>query len=95
MPGGAAMKFEWDEAKARTNKAKHGIGFELAPLFEFDNAVVTVDDDVDYGEERLKAVGIIGGNIHVMVYTETDDTVRVISLRKATKQEARDYVELC
>lgn len=89
------MQFEWDEKKARSNKAKHGIDFELAPLFEFDNAVVTVDDDINYGEERLKAIGIIYGNIHVMVYTETKDVVRVISLRRATRKEARDYVEAC
>jgi uncharacterized DUF497 family protein len=89
------MRFEWDEKKARSNEVKHGVSFELAPLFEFDNAVVTVDDDLDYGEERLKAIGIIRANIYVLVYTETDDIVRVISLRKADRKETRDYVESC
>jgi len=87
------MQFEWDEKKARSNKNKHRIDFELAPLFEFNNAVVTIDDDVDYGEERLKAVGSIRGDIYVMVYIETEDVVRVISLRKADRREARDCVE--
>jgi uncharacterized DUF497 family protein len=87
------MRFEWDEKKARTNRAKHKVDFGLAPLFEFDNAIVTIDDDVDYGEERLKALGIIRGEIYVMVYTETGNVVRVISLRKADRKEARDYVQ--
>jgi uncharacterized DUF497 family protein len=89
------MQFEWDENKARSNRVKHGVGFELALLFEFDNAIVTVDDDFDYGEERLKAIGLISGNIYVLVYTETEDIVRVISLRKADRKETRDYVESC
>jgi uncharacterized DUF497 family protein len=88
------MRFEWDEKKARTNRIKHRVDFELAPLFEFDNALVTVDDDFDYGEERLKAIGIIRGNLYVMVYTETaEDIVRVISLRKADRREAEDYAD--
>ncbi len=89
------MRFEWNENKARSNKAKHKVDFELSLLFEFDNAIVTVDGDLDYGEERLKAIGIIRGNVYVLVYTETDDSVRVISLRKADRREARDYVESC
>lgn len=87
------MRFEWDEKKARTNRAKHKVDFRLALLFEFDNAIVTIDDDIDSGEERLKAVGIVRGVIYVMVYTETGNVVRIISLRRADRKEARDYVE--
>jgi uncharacterized DUF497 family protein len=89
------MQFEWDENKARSNKAKHGVDLESAFSFDFENAIVTVDDDFDYGEERLKAIGIIHGGIYVLVYTETEDIVRIISLRKANKTEARGYVESC
>lgn len=89
------MRFEWDKNKARSDKAEHVVDFEPALLFEFDNAIVTIDDDLDYGEERLKAIGIIRGNIYVLVYTEADDIMRVISLRKADRREARDYVSSC
>ncbi|MEZ2329915.1 BrnT family toxin [Mesorhizobium sp. RCC_202] len=51
------MRFEWDAAKARANKAKHGVDFELAPEFDFANAVIAIDDREIYGEERLVAKG--------------------------------------
>ncbi|MDG4901261.1 MULTISPECIES: BrnT family toxin [unclassified Mesorhizobium] len=85
------MLFEWDAAKAKINKAKHGIDFELAPEFDFANAVV--DDSTVYGEERLVATGIIGLSVCVMVYVERGETIRVISLRRATKNKIESYVE--
>ncbi|MDX8506281.1 BrnT family toxin [Mesorhizobium captivum] len=53
------MHFEWNAAKARSNKAKHGIDFELALEFDFANAIIAVDDSENYGEERLVATGIV------------------------------------
>lgn len=87
------MGFEWDAAKARINKAKHGVDFELAPEFDFANAVIVIDDSEIYGEERLVATGIIDLSVYVMVYVEHDETIRVISLRRATKKEIANYVE--
>jgi uncharacterized DUF497 family protein len=87
------MRFEWDAAKARTNKAKHGIDFELATEFDFANALVAIDDSESYGEERLVATGAIGLSMYVLVYVERAETIRVISLRKATKKEIANYVE--
>ncbi|MER9656919.1 BrnA antitoxin family protein [Mesorhizobium sp. M0152] len=46
------MKFEWDDEKARRNKAKHGVSFELAEIFDFDNAMIFEDATEDYDEER-------------------------------------------
>lgn len=83
------MRFEWDAAKAKINKAKHGIDFELAPEFDFANAVVAIDDST----ERLVATGIIGLSVCVMVYVERGETIRVISLRRATKKKIESYVE--
>ena len=83
------MPFEWDAGKAKANKAKHGVDFALAPAFDFANAIVAVDDSDDYGEERLVATSIVGQS----VYVERDETIRVISLRKATKKEIQNYVE--
>lgn len=87
------MLFEWDENKARTNRAKHGVDFAIAPSFDFANAVIRLDDSEDFGEDRLVAIGLIGAGVYVMVYVERRHVVRVISLRKATRQEIMDYVE--
>ena len=87
------MHFEWDAAKARINRTKHGVDFGLAEEFDFANAVIAIDDSEIYDEERLVAAGIIGVTVYVMVYVERDETVRVISLRRATKKEIASYVE--
>ncbi len=85
------MNFDWDQAKAETNLRKHGVSFAAAAEFEFDTAVVTIDNDIAYGEERMKAYGFIGRTLHVMVYVERGVVVWVISLRRATKQEKKAY----
>lgn len=87
------MQFEWDVNKAKTNKAKHGVDFAIAPSFDFANAVIKVDDSEDFGEDRLVAIGLIGIGAYVMVYVERQRAIRIISLRKATRQEIVDYVE--
>lgn len=88
-----AMLFEWDENKARTNRAKHGVDFAIAPSFDFANAFIRLDDSDDFGEDRLVAIGLIEAGVYVMVYIERRHAIRVISLRKATRQEITDYVE--
>lgn len=87
------MTFEWDEVKAAINLRKHRIAFANAWRFEFDTALIGIDDDFAYGEERLKAYGFIGPKLYVMVYVEHGITRRVISLREATRQEKRTYEE--
>ena len=87
------MNFEWDPEKARRNKARHGVSFELVRSFDLDNAKIVEDDDIDYGESRLVAVGLIRDRIYVLVFVERGDVIRVISLRKANKKEADEYVE--
>lgn len=85
------MKFEWDENKARANKAKHGVGFEAARNFDFDNALYRIDDIISHGEERWKAIGMIHGQLHVLIFTEREDRIRVISLRKADRQDQKEF----
>ena len=87
------MKFDWDPRKARKNRARHGVPLELARSFDFDNAKIVEDDDIDYGETRLVGVGFILDRIYVVVFVERGDVVRVISLRKADRKEAEEYVE--
>lgn len=87
------MKFVWDVAKAKENLRKHRVAFADAERFEFDTALIGIDDDLAYGEERLKAYGFIGDWLHVMIYVERADALRIISLRKATRQEIGVYEE--
>jgi uncharacterized protein len=86
-----AMPFEWDDAKAAANLRKHGVAFAEANRFEFDTALIGIDADMAYGEERFKAYGFIGARLHVMVYVERGAMMRVISLRRATAHEKRAY----
>jgi uncharacterized DUF497 family protein len=58
----------------------------------FDGYTLTIEDDrYDYGEERLVTLGILEGRIVVVVHTENEDSIRIISIRKATKYEEREY----
>lgn len=85
------MNFEWDEAKRQANLSKHGIDFaDLESLF--DGETVTIRDDrFDYGEERFVTLGLLNGVVVVVVHTETDTVIRLISVRKATKNEEKSY----
>ena len=85
------MKLEWDETKAASNLRKHGVRFDAAVAFEFDTALIGIEDDLPYGEDRLKAYGFIGMKLHVMIYVERGETVRIISLRVASSAEKRFY----
>ena len=87
------MKLEWDEAKATFNLRRHGVVFAEAARFEFDTALCGVDDDLAYGEERIKAYGFIGATLRVLIYVERAEVLRIISLRNASKQEIRIYAE--
>lgn len=87
------MQFEWDEKKARSNKAKHGVDFEAVHAFDFDTALYAVDDATHYGEERILATGLVGARVYTMVFTERDERIRVISFRRATKTEIRKLYE--
>jgi uncharacterized DUF497 family protein len=56
-------------------------------LFDWDNALVIEDTSETYGEQRFRALGFIGADLHMMAFTMRGETIRVISLRKATRAE--------
>jgi uncharacterized DUF497 family protein len=85
--------FVWDEAKRITNRRKHGVDFASVQAFEFETAVVVIDDREDYGELREIALGFIGPVLHHLTFTRRGSDIRVISLRKAEKKEIRIYVQ--
>lgn len=85
------MRYEWDEAKRQSNIEKHGIDF-IGIEEVFAGEIVTVlDDRFDYGEIRCVTVGLLNGRVVVIAHTETDDVIRIISVRKATKNETINY----
>lgn len=85
------MSFEWDPNKATINFNKHGVDFaDAATIFDDSNAITINDHDHD--EERLVTIGMDAyGRILVVVYTWRDDVIRIISARKATKNEQKQY----
>jgi hypothetical protein len=89
------VRYGWDERKRHANVRTHGVDFAAVYGFEWDFAVVTVDDREDYGELRQQAVSFIGAVPHVLIFTERQDAAGplmwVISLRKANRKERRDY----
>lgn len=86
-------KYEWDERKSISNADKHGVEFSEIVAFDWNSALVMIDDRADYGENRFVALGLIGNRVHVCAYTERRDNFRLISLRKANRREATKFVE--
>lgn len=88
------MNFEWDEAKCRENIRKHGLDFGDAWKVFGSQLVVELDDRDNYGEERWAGVGLLDDRIVKIIFTEpNENTIRVISLRKAKKYERQHYAE--
>ncbi len=86
------MRFEWDEEKNEENVRKHGLGFADAAKVFRAPLDTELDTREDYSEERFVGIGLLRNFYVVVVYTEPDDeTVRVISLRKALKHERERY----
>ena len=85
------MRFEWDESKDAANRQKHGIGLDHVRRFDFVTALRIRDERYDYGEERWRSIGYIGDRLHVIVYTERADAIRLISARKANRRERAFY----
>jgi uncharacterized DUF497 family protein len=82
------MRFEWDDAKCESNILKHGIDVENV----FEGETVTIlDDRFDYAEDRFITLGLLDGRVMVIVHTEGSNVIRIISARKATKNEEISY----
>jgi uncharacterized DUF497 family protein len=89
----AFVNFEWDEAKRHGNIEKHGIDFaDLEPLFD-GATVMMLDERFDYGEERFITLGLLNGIVLVIAHTETETVIRLISARKATRNEEKSYFQ--
>ena len=92
------IRFEWDEEKNKINQKKHGIDFETARLIFDDPFCVTFVESVSGGEGRWHAIGSVE-DVIVMVVVHTyrqdgsDEVIRIISARRATRHERKLYVQ--
>jgi len=88
--------FEWDDAKARTNERKHGVRFEDAMLVFADPFALVEQDRIEGGELRWQTLGLVGG-VALLLVAHTvrtglgEETIRIISARKATRKERQRY----
>lgn len=89
------MKFEWDPEKAVSNLAAHGVSFEDASTVFGDPLAATIPDpDHSVEESRSITLGLsAGGSLLVVVHTDREDRVRIISARAATRGEQKRYEE--
>ena len=87
------MRFEWDEAKRLSNIEKHGVDFAFIESLFSGYTVTVLDDRFDYGEYRFVTIGRLVGQIVTVAHTETDELIRIISVRKATRHEEEGYFE--
>ena len=88
------MEFTWDEGKNAANRAKHGVSFQEARALFLSGLdyLVLFDEAHSVDEERFIAIGPISRGVVLVVWTEQDeDTIRIISARRATKRERAYY----
>lgn len=89
------MEYEWGDDKSKINLDKHGVAFaDAACVFEDERCLSMTEEHTDW-EQRFVSLGMdITGNILTVVYTyRGEDTIRIISARKATPRERRFYAE--
>jgi uncharacterized protein len=87
------MQFTWDEAKRRRNLTKHGLDFaDAAKVFAGPMALFE-DTRQTYGEQRMIGIGLLETLVVLIVHVETDETIRVISMRKADSDETDLYYQ--
>ena len=91
MSAYTSTMFEWDKTKAKQNQTKHGVSFaDTFAVFEDANAL-TLDQTVS-GAERHVTIGTdVFGRVLLVVYTWRGDNIRIISARKGTRSEVRQY----
>ena len=87
------MRFEFDPAKDRANRANHGVSLVLAVELDWDAALVWVDDRYEYSETRMIALAPKTGILYYVAFVDQGEVRRIISLRRATRREVKHYVQ--
>lgn len=85
------MRFEWDEAERRKNLRLHGFDFLDSEEIFAGQTYSILDDRFEYGEVRTITFGMLNGTVVAIAHTESDEVTRIISIRKALKNEEEIY----
>jgi uncharacterized protein len=85
------MRFIWDETKRQTNLNKHGLDFADAEQVFAGPMAIFEDNRESYGEQRLIGIGMLTAVVVLIVHVESDETIRIISMREATSDETDLY----
>ena len=88
------MQIEFDPAKDRINREKHGLSLALGVDLDWENSLVWVDDRKEYGELRMIALAPATGILYCVAFVERDHSRRIISLRRANRREVKHYVQI-
>ncbi len=83
------MEIEFDDAKDDANRAKHGLPLALGAVVLENLIGEVMDDRRDYVELHVNAFGLIAGRLYACTYTKRGSVYRIISLRKASRQEQK------
>ena len=89
------MEFDWDEEKRKINLDKHGVDFFDAYKIFFGTVLQKTDNRREYGEVRINAIGKLGSEILFVTYSRRGEVHRIISARKANKNEREAYQQYC
>jgi uncharacterized DUF497 family protein len=87
------MGITFDPRKSAKNVADRGLSFDLVERLDWSTAVVSQDKRRDYGEVRLQVTAMIDDRLYRVVVTPRGDDLRMISLRCASKREAKAYAQ--
>jgi hypothetical protein len=85
------MRIVFDPAKSERNAKSRSLSLDRAVDFDWETAIYSEDERVDYPETRIIALGFLGVRLHVICFTPIDGGVRIISFRKANRREVRHY----
>ena len=85
------MEITYGRPKNLYSINNRNLSFDEVVNFDFETASYTIDKRKDYGEIRRRAIGYLGNRLHALVFTETENGIRVISFRKANKREVANY----
>ena len=85
------MEYEWDSGKDDINYAKHGVRFDIVLGFDWDIAVIRLDQRYDYGEVRFRAFGRLNGKSMCVAFTPRGTKLRIVSVRFVHDKEAKRY----
>ena len=87
------MRYTWNEAKRKTNLKKHGLDFADAEKVFNGQLVLIEDKRQNYGEQRMIGIGLLDFLVVLVVHVESDEEIRIISMRKADRDETDLYYE--